>query len=854
MPEVLKIRNARSHNLKGIDLDLPLNKLICFAGPSGSGKTSLAFHTLYHESKRRFLNSFPSGFKFFSEKLAPAEVDEIFPVLPVFGLPQINPVMGTRSTIADTMQLTPLLQNLYYQGAKEYCPDHNLELTGIDTETQFRNQLESDKVEGEKIIHFFVTKEGFLTHFEKAPFPSRSYFQGIRDFEPQDLYWEVSRVKVEKTETLNSKLAPYLEKGLSVFFASSERDLTRFKITHEKQCPKGDYESVGRAHLSHFSAFNALGACENCQGFGATLEYDIEKLVDKNKSVSEGAIKLLSYKNFSAHLSTLKVAMKANKLSTQKPLKDQPKKFWDILYDGQGRYPGFNQFFAYLERKKYKPAVRIFVRARQKEVLCEACHGSRVTEQVHNYKLTSGSKSYFDLFSLTLDELYEEFQNIDTRKFQLQERKLHQKVLRLLKTAQGIGIGHLSLLRKSKSVSAGEYQRLLLIKHLSYEGSGSLFVFDEPSLGLGQKEQRLLISEFRSLIAQGNSVIVIDHSETLQKESDFVVEMGPKAGILGGSVQYFGPYKAKRGYKSLIKPLVLSSKKSIKVKAPKVYDYQFQDFEVPLNSFTLVTGSSGSGKTASLINVLANKLHYDRYDEYLNIERGVGKITGSPDFDEVFVIDSNLNRFSSRSTLGSLTDLFTVVRRHFINLPEAKSMGIAAGHLSPNSKDGQCARCEGRGHEVIEMQFLEDIKVTCEDCNGRKLKPIYAELSDGEMSVYEAYSKPLHEIMDRIELTPKYKRIYEYLKLLKLDYLSLDRTINSLSGGERQRVYLLSKLQKDLAHSILFFENLSFGLSKVEIEALAEFLQKLTLKGNTVVLIDQDPLFSKACNHLIEFI
>ena len=332
--------------------------------------------------------------------------------------------------------------------------------------------------------------------------------------------------------------------------------------------------------------------------------------------------------------------------------------------------------------------------------------------------------------------------------------------------------------------------------------------------------------------------------------------MGPGSGSLGGELEFVGLKKDYK-YKNLkheLKPIKFKKRKWIEVKSPETYGKIYQDFKLPIGEITLVTGPSGSGKTASLVNVLGSKLYYDLYDEYLNIKKGSYKsVQYKHDFNDVLVVDANLNRYTSRSTVGSLTGLFNVVRKYYSQTTAAKSLGLKEGHFSYNSDLGQCPKCEGKGVNVVEMQFLEDIVLECEDCHGKRLKTIYSEIDDGTMTVHEAYSQPLNKILSRIKLTPKFQRIFEYLKVLNLDYLSLNRSIQSLSGGEKQRIYLLSKLQKEMSNSIFFFENLSFGLSEKEMIKISEFLQALSAKNNTIVVIDQDDFFQNIASHTIEF-
>lgn len=852
--EVIRIRGARVNNLKSVDIDLPINQITCFAGPSGSGKTSLAFHTVYNESKRRFLNSFPTYLKFFSDRPSPVDVDEIFPVLPVFGLPQINPIVGTRSVVADTMRLSELFQSLYFHHAVEKCPVHREAMTYLS----FSNVLESslEKWDGNSKFHLAISRSDFLTYFSHSPYPSRSYNQEVKAFEESDPYWEVLRFKKKNIGSMDKKVADYLNKGVDLYLVDENNHISKVPVVNQKVCPVCQRPGLYPKTPAKLTAFNALGACDSCNGFGATLEYDEEKLVDAELSVEEGGVKFLEYKRFAHEYDNLYWALKQEKISTEKPIKELPNSFWKILYEGKAEFCGLRELFEYLESKRYKPSVRIFIRGKQKEVACQVCKGARLSPEVEHFYLDEET-SFYELWSMNIDEAMDYFSSFDLRSMTRDFKNALKKTTAVLETAKGVGLGHLSLTRKVRTISPGEYQRLLLLKHLSYEGTGALFIFDEPSLGLSDQEMKMLWQGFEKLIDQGNTVFLVDHAEFFHERSERFVFVGPEAGKFGGEIIFNGDYKtfkAKHPFTPEIRPLKVEKRTWIEVKEPQVFGKVFSDFKLPLNEVTWVTGPSGSGKTARLLNVLAGCLYYKIHGERLDIPRAeVGSIKGCEDIEDVIVIDANLNRYTSRSTVGSLTDMFSITRRHFLKTKTAKSMGLKEGHLSPNSALGQCPACEGRGYKVVEMQFLEDIILECEDCKGLKLRPVFAQLSDGDMTVAEAYSMPISELVKKIDLTPKYRRINEYLKILKLDYLSLDRQVNSLSGGEKQRLYLLSKLQKEVYNSLLVFENLSFGLSKRELQAVCWFLQKLTAQNNTIVLIDQNSFYKHVASHTLKF-
>lgn len=851
--EFIQIRGARVHNLKNIDLNLPVKKLVCFAGPSGSGKTSIAFHTLLTESKRRFVNSFPNSMKFFAERPAAVDVDSIFPVLPVFGLPQINPIVGSRAVVSDVMRLTDGLQNLFFSFSRELCPTHNCELEVMSIESQFRSQLKGDPGE---VFYVLISPSEFQRVMGEGFLPPRSYSRQAKKvdiFNAEDELWELMRFKWDNFSTLEKrwkelKLADYRLNFL--VWSESLKKPKEITFHFEKACPHGDFVSKKVQGVSAFSPYSALGACPHCNGYGANLVYDENKLTDKELSIEEGGLRLLNYSPFHEAYDLLLKVLKKKKIPLNIPIKKLPKEFFKILEDGEGSYPGYKELTAYLESKKYKPSVRIYVRQLQKEEPCTVCHSTRLNHDIFHYKARLNGEDWGlqEIMELTIEEAYPLFKTIRPTAT-AHEKRVFLDLQEKLKMAMDMGLNHLSILRKAKSLSAGEYQRLLLIKYLSFQGTDSLFVLDEPSLGLSNTELDKLIEGIRKIIAQGNTVIVVDHAEKIQKASDHLVVMGPGSGKKGGEITFEGKPEKYFKTKEVIswEPKKANNKypQYIEVTAPEVYGKAYSDFKVPLNELTWVTGASGTGKSAALIKVMANTFYKKIYGEFLaDVEFKVKSVKSPTDFDDVIIISSELNRFTSRSTVGTVTELSSTIRKHFLKLPVCKSMGLKEGHLSSNSELGMCPRCEGRGSIVIEMQYLEDIVLECEDCKGLKIKPMYANISDGVMTVAEAYNLPLSQVLERIDLTPKFRRVWEYLKILNLDYLSLDRSLNSLSGGEKQRIFLLSKLLKNIQNSLLVFENLSFGLSEKELKSLGTFLKDLIQLRNTIIIIDSSDTFS----------
>jgi excinuclease ABC subunit A len=332
--------------------------------------------------------------------------------------------------------------------------------------------------------------------------------------------------------------------------------------------------------------------------------------------------------------------------------------------------------------------------------------------------------------------------------------------------------------------------------------------------------------------------------------------MGPLAGGRGGEVLYQGPYKEEKV--KVVPPSFTLNKEGKKEYIELIQtEIRFQkkdEIRILKNAINWVFGESGTGKTSFVVNIIANEIHKKVYGSRLSFEDyNFKNLKGIDSFSDVIVINSSLDRISSRSTVATYTDLGAFVRKHFAGLEVSQKLGLKEGHFSSNSELGQCLSCEGRGVKLVEMHFMEDVEFVCEDCQGKKLKPYYANISDGNITVHEAFSGPLSEVLPHIRLTPKGKRIWEYFKILKLDYLSLDRTLTSLSGGERQRLQLLTLLDKKIQNTMIIFENLTSGLSRHEYAPLAELLHQLSGSGNTIVVIDQNTFFKEISHHQVEF-
>lgn len=848
----IEVRGARTHNLQNIDIDFKINKITCLCGPSGSGKSSLAFHTILTESKRRFMNSYPTSVKFFWDLPNTVDVDHIAPVLPVWGLAQYNPIIGSRPVVCDVIGLTEHLQRVFYLLGKNHCSVHDIPYE----ERSLKERIEKELAKADaNVYHVFVAKSDYQNLTSSKVLPSRSMDSEITEitsFDSSHYYFELFRFKKDKLASIDRSLADFKisEFQGNLLVVSDDLSHSFYIGTRAKRsCPTCNEEEVDIASMEFFSPYNALGACGRCQGHGMNLEYDINKLIkDPKKSINEDGINFLNYKTFSYEKSYFEKEAKKQGFKLDIPLEKQPKSFMKFLYDGGGSYCGFNELFRYLESKRYKRNVRIYMRSIQTEVLCPVCEGARVNEKVLKVKL--GTETFGSILRMNIEQLTEFFavtkKLIKTHRMWKKVKNNFESIEGILTTATKLGLSYLPLMQKARGISTGEYQRLLLVKYLSYQGSGSLFVFDEPSLGLNQRELAMFVECLRTLQDSGNTILLVDHSEYLQKQSDEVVVMGPGAGSEGGQIVYQGKYKEE---KLSYTPTDLFKKKkngqiifkniSLDTLTPKNISFE-------VNQLNLIKGEGRSQKSKYIIDAAANLLNEKIAGEKLVINSAKCDEMYFPhELSDVIVFGTNPIRSSARSSVGTMIGIAPVLRKHFASLPVSKNLGLTDGHFSSNSELGRCSTCEGKGTKVVDMQFLEDLEFTCEDCGGKKLRPIYAGISDGNFTVYEAFNSPMKQVMGKIKLTPKMKRLWDFVQVLNLDYLSLDRSLDSLSGGEKQRLKLLAALQKEISNSLLIFENLSFGLSKREMAKIIELLHKLLAHNNTIVLIDENDYFQE---------
>lgn len=851
--QYIKIKGARSHNLKNIDLKIKKNAISCLAGPSGSGKSSLAYHTLYAESKRRFLNSISNSEKFFWDIPKTADVDLIEPILPVWALAQYNPVLGSRFNVGDLLQLTEHLQSFMFHAGRSFCPSCETELGKDSYSSQIKKYLKN--INDGDVVYLF-TSFGEYTRIFPGQFPQKGWNKkdgliklsfGEEEDELDCEYVLYQRVKGKSSSKLIEEIKRQEKDIHELYIKVGDGEIIPLKKTSMLSCSSCDYQVKEIDDVRLLSPINALGACSYCEGHGANLSIDRSKVVrDYSLSINQGAIHVLNYVHFQHLLPRLVTRLKKEGFDPDVPFSELSEDVWDLIEQPSGSYPGTNELFDYLESKKYKKSVRIYLRGFKSEAMCEPCDGTRINEDSLELCVTHKDKiiTYRDILKFNLFELLEFLKNFKTGHKEV--LKMKKSMIDSLNLAVDLGLDHIGFTRKLKSISGSEYQRLLLVKYMGHQTSDSFYILDEPSLGLGEKFQKKILKHLKDLTKRKNTVLLVEHSPFFHKNCDEIIELGPEAGERGGELVYQG--KPKKNIEHKLDLLWDTKKSKNKITIKNVgSDYLVEKtFSIQLGIVNWIHGDPGAGKTSYFIHGLANELNYYHQGKNLfNTSVRCDEVVGMDQVDDIYYLDSNLGRVTSRSTVGTYVGLSPFVRKIYAATKEARSKGLRDGDFSSNSSQGQCPECQGAGKIVVDLQYFEDVVFKCELCEGRKIKDSAAFIEVKGIPFYKAINQEMNSVIPHFDMTAKANRIYDYLTLLKINYLSLGRELNSLSGGERQRLKLFSLLQKRITNSIIFFENLSFGLSIRELESFSVLFERLRDDGNTIVIIDNSNIFSQ---------
>ncbi len=903
--QVIEVRGARQNNLKGIDLDIPLGKLNVVTGPSGSGKSSLAFQTLYAEGQRRYVETFSPYTRQFFDRMDKPQVDAINGIPPAIAIQQQNAIKSTRSTVGTITEINDYLKLLFPRVCTGYDP-----VTGEVVEPDTPNTILR------KTVKRFDRTKSLLVMFGIAV-PTGTKVAEFFEFLKQQGYlrvwifgeaYRVDAPEKYKRKTLPAKVDVIQDRvppsRKSRFLEALERSLDLGKGTIAVVDPdSGERAEFSRGWHSPesgttlkapvpslFSFNHPLGACPACRGFGRTIGIDIDKAMpDKSLSIAEGLIKAFQGNSYYECEEDLERCARQRGLSVVMPFDELSKEDQDWIINGEdddpeeawqlGTWYGVTGFFEWLESRAYKMHVRVFLSRYRSYTKCKTCKGTRLKPDALNFRVAE--KTLPDLWQLSIDELTDFFDTIEIKKGDRTGEMLHEEISNRLGYLKEVGLGYLNLDRPTRTLSGGETERVNLTTCLGASLTNTLFVLDEPTVGLHPRDVGKLIDVMRRLRDLGNTLVVVEHEEAVIRAADHLIDIGPGRGESGGDLVFEGKVsdsKMKGATKSLTWQY-LSGKKSIPVpkkrrkptswltvKRATQHNLKKIDAKIPLGVLCCVTGVSGSGKSTLIHSVLYENLR--RKLGLIGSDDEVGScknILGYKKVSEVVMVDQSPLAKTPRSTPAVYTGVFERIRKLFSESPDGKGRSVTPGYFSFNSGTGRCGRCLGNGFEKVEMQFLSDIYVTCPECEGKRYTPEALEIEFEGVNIDTVLQMTVAtaiEFFFSIGGTHG-TRIVEGLQLMAdvgLGYLRLGQPVNTLSGGESQRLklvgHLLKKPKKKSAESkgttLLIFDEPTTGLHFDDVAMLLRVFDRLVESGDSLIVIEHNLDVIKSADYVID--
>jgi excinuclease ABC subunit A len=923
-PRALVVRGARTHNLKGIDLTIPHRQLVVVTGVSGSGKSSLAFDTIYAEGQRRYVESLSAYARQFLERMEKPDVDSIEGIAPAIAIRQKNSVRNPRSTVGTTTEIHDYLRLLWARVGHTICRNCGREVERESPDAVAGTLLE--KPEGTRLLIGFDLplmsadlhssaadldpgEELSLDDVAAAAVPAedpataaldrlrrRGFGRlwlngrtvGLEDVKPAEVRGAASLAVVVDRIAIDASIRSRLTDSIETAF--HEGDGSAFAIE-----VGADGGAVGVLRFSErfecrncgiayeipqprlFSFNNPFGACPTCHGFGNVIELDLDLVVpDPSKSVADGAIEPWTKPHYRGCLVELKRAAKQAKVRLDVPwrdLTDEERQFIvegsgkeaDLDSDDKGSYAGIRGFFRWLERKKYKVHVRVFLSRYRGYQTCQACQGTRLRQEARDVRV--GGETIDTVCARTVKAALAFFEQLPlSEKEAVVADKILREVRRRLGFLTDVGLDYLALDRLSSTLSGGESQRINLATSLGSALVGTLYVLDEPSIGLHSRDNLRLISILRQLRDQGNTVLVVEHDEDMIRVADMVVDLGLGAGEQGGRVLYAGSLEGllkdsrsltgKYLRNDLAIPLPSSRRKPtaqrIKIRGVTEHNLKGINVDIPLGLLTVVTGVSGSGKSTLVHDVIYAAAKRAKGDW----DRRVGayeQLEGMEYVTDTILVDQQPIGRTPRSNPVTYLKAFDPIRELFAATKDAKSAGFTSSHFSFNVPGGRCETCEGAGVVRVEMQFLADVFVPCDACDGRRFKPHVLEVQYKGRNIDQVLDLTVREALNFFGNTPKVLRRLRVLEEIGLGYLRLGQPATTLSGGEAQRIKIASHLSSQGGERMLYIlDEPTTGLHFDDIAKLLAAFRKLLAAGHTLLVIEHNLDVIKTADWIID--
>ena len=902
MENKLIIRGARENNLKNINIDIPKNKLVIMTGLSGSGKTSLAFDTIYAEGQRRYVESLSAYARQFLGNMEKPDVDAIEGLSPAIAIDQKTTSNNPRSTVGTVTEIYDYLRLLYARVGKAYCPKHDVVIES-QTIKQMADTIDQ-YADGDRLMvvaRVVKRKKGtFKDYF--ADLLKDGYLRVVVDGQNYMLDEEIELDKnkkhdidvvidrIIKKEGYRSRLVDSLEVGLKLtggeVIVQNLTTKTEELFSEHLACPICGF-SVPKLEPRLFSFNNPLGACPDCRGLGIKNEVDVDLLIpDWSKSINEGGLRYFKTAVGTNRIEWQRflILCKKYKIDLDKPLKDFTKQELSYILDGSREpisYEIVSDSGNVSRTTKFIEGVRTLIARRYEETTskwskewyasfmsehtCPTCKGRRLNDQVLSVRV--GGLNIAEFTEQSIEDALHFIQNIKLTDYEMNIARLVVKEINdRLTFLNNVGLGYLTLARRAGGLSGGEAQRIRLATQIGTRLTGVLYVLDEPSIGLHQRDNEKLIKSLQDIRDLGNSVLVVEHDEDTMRASDFIVDIGPGAGVHGGQVICAGTPEEVMNCKYSITGQYLSGNRKIEVpqkrrkgnglfievKGAKEHNLKNINVKFPLGKFNVVTGVSGSGKSTLVNDILGKSLM--RY-VYQSKERpGLHKeILGIENIDKVIEVSQDPIGRTPRSNPVTYTGVFDDIRDLFAQTNEAKMRGYDKGRFSFNVKGGRCEACQGDGLKKISMHFLPDVYVPCEQCEGKRYNEETLQVTYKDKNIYDVLEMTVEEAVDFFDNLPKIRNKIQTLYDVGLGYIKLGQSATTLSGGEAQRVKLASELQKkSTGKTVYILDEPTTGLHSHDVARLIDVLQRIVDQGDTIIVIEHNLDVIKVADHIID--
>lgn len=858
----LIIKGARQNNLQNIDLYIPHNKLTVITGISGSGKSSLAFDTIYAEGQWRFIECMSSYARVFIEKLPKPEVDLIDNIRPSIALEQRNPVKGSRATVGTHSNIYDYLRILFSKIAKPFCPKCHIELKSWNPSliaqellSKFYNKrafiIFESREEIERLIQLGFSR---VLIFQNAN-PLVMEMSEIKEPDNNSKMVITDRLRITDSIRLTDSLEAAFKMGdVKIYIVEDNKLLSFFS---EPVCHQCGMKAPDPSPML-FSFNHPHGACPECKGFGYVLVYDEHYIIpDKELSLNEGAVEIWERPTLKWWKKQLIKGTKLSGININLPYRSLPEEHKKLIFTGNQYFYGINDFLEELEKKRYKVHVRVFLSRIRKPVLCSRCKGKRLNEAALMFKIDGVDIGDLNFMSISQLKQWINSLNLSVQEDTIAEEPVRQ-ILMNLEFLERVGLNYLTLDRQIKTLSGGEYQRLNISNQLSNKLTSTLYVLDEPTVGLHPRDTDRIVKVLKELTDYGNTVIVVEHDKDVISHADWIVELGPEGGRQGGKVIYSGEINNFLNFNSYtanylktsefvpVKNQEIAFKNFITLKKSTGHNLKNITVHFPMNALTVVTGVSGSGKSSLVVDTfykaVAGKLGIDN-QEPLEFE----EIEGITNIKTIKLIDQSPIGRTPKSMPVTYLGIYSKIRDIFASQKEAKIRGLSPGAFSVNSALGYCPACKGEGYIRVQMYFFEDLFLSCEECEGKRFRKEVLEVKYKDKNIHEVLSMSFDEAYEFFYEDHGLQEKIKIIRELGLGYLLLGQPATTLSGGEAQRIKICNEILNSLTGKrsslkgfIYILDEPTVGLHYEDVKKFLNIIKRLLDKSATVVIIEHN--------------